>query len=404
MKMNSPLSLLLCGALAVTIGCKNDSTGGGALKPETFATQLAEASCEGGVQCGLVIATDIAACKTQAKANATKATPYDPVAAAKAGRLKFDAAKAKACIAAAKNPPSCSPTYQFFGTDCLGIFTPTVANGGACQSGQECLSGACVGSTSDGCAGTCATPVATGTECDNTTKFCGPSDFCAFAQDAMEGDPGTCTTYTAPGAACTSSNDCDQDHWCRGTAAAPADKLCREPGGVGDPCELFFFNIFHSCNATLFCEITDLENATGVCKALVAKQSTCTDGTDCAPGSTCTGLVFNDSDGSVMTPGTCLPFLAPGAACDPMQSYTNCPSEYPCDMETSTCKKPELAIGSDCAENYCQSGLYCDNALTCQVPAAFGQACTARDMNVDYAEEPCTEGTCVGGTCTLVCM
>ncbi len=398
------LALFLCGAASLATGCDNNTTKGGSVSAENFATQLAEASCEGGVECGLVIATEVAACKTKAKADAAKPTAYDVAAAVKAGRLTFDSTQAKACIAAAKNPPSCSISYQYFGAECQNIVKPAVAAGGTCQSDQECTTGKCGGSSASGCAGKCVTPVADGMECDDTTKFCGANSYCAYAPDAMDGDPGTCTAYKAPGATCASSNECDLSHWCRGTSSMPTVMQCRVPPGVGEPCETFFYGIFHNCAGASFCLVDNPETGTGTCKALVAAQGTCTDGSDCAPGATCTGLVFDQDTGAVTTPGKCLPFLAPGATCDPMQSYNNCPSEYPCDEASKTCKKPASGVGTDCSMNYCPSGLYCDNSLKCQTPVDFGGTCTALDTNVEGAEEPCKEGTCSGGKCALVCM
>lgn len=375
------------------IGCDNSSSSNKVLTPTEFQTQLAEASCLGGVACGLVTTSELAACKAKATATVQAVAAYDATKAVADGRVSFNSTNAKACIAAAKNPPSCSASYQLLGTDCLNILVPLVANGGACTSSQECTSGTCVGASNEGCPGTCLMPLTTGSECDPQDSKCASTDRCAAADGATTG---TCTKLKDLEEPCETATECKLEYWCHGTSLDPTDRKCRPPGKIGDPCEPFFFGILHDCKPELSCDVSGKQP---VCKALVAASGKCTDGYDCVPGSTCVGLAFDENDGSLTSEGTCQAWLAPGDACDPTQDYNNCPIDYPCDADSSTCKE-KGGLGSVCSANGCRSAYFCNNDLKCAVRPAFGAACVAPSAD---SEEPCAAGDCTGGFCTLSC-
>lgn len=393
--MNKFTALAVSSALVFGItACSDNKSGGGGLSLTDFQKQMAEAGCDNLIACGSIPATDRADCVAKAKLDLTKPVSYDIAAAVKAGHIKFDGTAAKACVAATKAPPACSFSYQNFGTDCLGIFVPTVANGGACQSGQECLSGTCEGSVASGCGGTCLTPLATGAECDTEASKCAPSDNCV----APEGETaGVCTKLKGLNEDCADTGECGLEFWCRATATDSSLK-CRLPAPVGDPCSLYFFGLLNDCDPTLTCDQSVTPN---VCKALVAVGGSCTDSYDCVPGATCVGAEFDQDTGELITAGTCQKWLAAGAACDPVSNA--CPYDYPCSETTSTCTKAVVEVDADCSENFCASGQYCNNDLICKPFVQFGGACTPVDPDVQYAENPCEDGTCSGGVCALVC-
>jgi hypothetical protein len=251
------------------------------------------------------------------------------VAAAKAGKTKYDGHQARVCLDALASA-SCNgflPTIESVGPACLGIFSGgNTSNGEPCISQSQCRAGSyCMISSPDLCTGTCA-----------------PTTSCAFGPPCPKGqvcdlNQGTCVA--AIPAAATGEPCGNQEHACQSglycAFSMPFD-LCMPLGKEGEGCGEVW-----GCAAGLICTPSDPTTKMGVCRRVAAKGEPCQAVNQCggfeASSITCDMTlrvcVDNTSDGPC--------FTGPPAAsgCNPFTSY--------CDASTLMCK-PIATIGGSC--------------------------------------------------------
>lgn len=177
---------------------------------QIYVQQYAQAFCAGQFDCcqGYDAGFDDAAtgsCESQVLTGtdmweSTLPTAYN------AANLQIDQTQATACLDAL-NPESCgtitAAQYQAITNACYGVFTGTVAVGGAgCVTSFECASGYCR-LPSDGGVGMCTPLVATGGACisqDMCSQASQPPT--AYCTGTITGSAGTCAPLLADGEVC----------------------------------------------------------------------------------------------------------------------------------------------------------------------------------------------------------
>ena len=291
------LSALLL--LAVPLGaCGDDGpTPPGPIPLDALRDELALATCEQHVRCGL--SPDKATCEaTQGDAQSTLQLLTDAVL----GRVTYDPAAGRTCVEAIR-AYACDTRASALksGIDaCTGMFVGTVPAGDACLLAEECAGDSfcdtsmCMG---DGvcCLGVCTKPpalVAVGGDC--TTDPCVASAYCDQAEmpftckarkgngDACDGvdqckdgmrcdvggNPQTCYLLQNRGGQCNPSlkqGACFRfDDYCH-----PTDRKCVQLPKDGDPCTMD-----NKCLQYSFCD-------NGTCKRLAIEGEACTDDGNC---------------------------------------------------------------------------------------------------------------------------
>lgn len=188
----------------------------------------------------------------------------------------------------------------------------TLDDGSQCGFGSQCKSSTCVNTSSTSACGTC-TPVApAGGNCTST----------GACEDGLVCSNGVCAQPVAAGGACTSTGQCAGTLICKtGT--------CAMPGGAGADCN----PASSECDtlAGLFCnpgsnkcEKPTVASEGGPCGIVDQKLVVCGGGGSC--------------EGATLTaPGTCVPPIADGAACNPTDG-PNCLA--PADCINGLCTLP----------------------------------------------------------------
>jgi len=332
-------------------GCGSPS---GGVSLADFSDQLTTAECTFDVRCRVF--SDLSLCR-QGYANGHIGTAFfttgflegfdpDPaigrpdfnsvgaiVAAAQAGKARYDGAAARGCLDAVKGL-ACGPGLNapaLLSGACGSVFTGTLADGDRCISDLQC-------GTHSYCA------VADNTSCDGTctpaTPACNSDRQCASGQACDQAMPtstslGTCAPAVPPGAAgqpCGTSGRCQTGLVCAaGTCVALAQ--------AGAPCA--GGNPFQACAAGLVCATSQ------TCMAPAMKGETCQDRLQC--GGMFSSIICDD------TSQTCVDWAA-GGPC----SGDGCPYTAFCDKTSFICK-PDLPAGSSCRMNLdqCALGSFC---------------------------------------------
>jgi hypothetical protein len=388
------------------------SSGGddGIATPGAFDSSNAIAACLQAARCGFIGASEEKKCESDAAATLKAYPPvYSTTEAVNSKRLTFSASEAQKCVDANKNNGCSVDAYFALFDKCSGVFKAAVQAGGACKDSLECVGGYCDqgANGSSGCAGTCKTNVASGATCDPNNDHCGATDFC-------DGTTKVCTARVQLGASCGSSPLCASNLFCKGytpadtTTNTPEVKgVCKGAGAVGDDCTLYLFGN-DDCGDGLFC---DSSGTAPKCTKPSALGADCIAYTGCVDPYDCIGLAFDQNTGAVTTKGKCGAWLDIGKTCDPTSmGEIGCPLDSTCDMTTKVCKLSGQ-VGDTCdptAGGGCGTSLYCDGTTSkCTKSVALGGACTPQmvDMNgFPIGDEPCHDGTCTNGSCTLVCM
>lgn len=329
---------------------------------------------------------------------------FDGIAALKAGRASFDAAKAAACIA------SLDSSCTFFKgltlpAACEAMFSGLVDNSFQCSGDAECKSGYCKlnDANDSACPGACAAAAAAGAACSSDSACQSPlwciDGKCAAAKFAKDGE--SCEELPcADGLLCMEG---------------AADFVCSAPIVVGQPCTVGDY----LCAKGSYCKAADAESD-GVCTAEVANGKACDrdawyDGASdspCGQGSVCVPLADD------ATEYACKPFAAVGGACtstDQCQGYDQacfafedgsnkcdylpgegeaceplsveeidagylaCLPPFGCDATSSKCVAAPTA-GKPCVEMSCAANLWCDGDWetgegTCKTLGKSGEPC-----------------------------
>jgi hypothetical protein len=309
------MAIARSAVVMVLSGCVLAACDGGSSAGLTFDQYAARANdvvCAINVRCGSI--PDKASCVSaldgleQAKADV------------QSGKTIFDGVAGAACLDAFDDY-DCRASTDFTGPEaCEQTAKGTLADGAACSTSAQCVSGTCSYAAVD---------------CDRQTTCC----------------PGTCAptrVIVAEGGACGGdSQACDTGLYCD-SLTSPA--VCKKRGALGATC-----GTFTSCLSTLTC-VRAAGATTGTCTAYPKR------------GEPCTASAFSICDDAhdFCDPATtkCAARLAVGADCT--AATEGCVRYAACDPTSHLCvKKPGL--GQPCAEpGDCLGSLDCVNG-TCAV-------------------------------------
>lgn len=348
--------------LCLVLGVYGSACTCGAIPRERYWDEALAAICDYYTKCGAT--TTSAGCQdffSSSLGSASLAAFFDRYLAD--GKVQYDGVAARRCFdqyrAASCSGDGWNTTAI---SDCQNVFTGTVAVGGACDFGSQCVPEAyCTASLTGQCPGECKARVAAG-------------------GTVTSGDQCVANTYSKNGVC---------------TAFAPE----------GGACEV---GTFIGCNAGLKC-------VAGVCKRdVIEVGATCQSSSECGlfyacvngacaelhgEGASCDGAARCKLDLRCATEGTakvCRALLAEGAAC----TAGDCKPPLTCSMAGSqqgTCRQPP-AVNQSCDGFSCAVGLYCEGATKlCKTQITAGGACKVEDLS------PCADfGSCINGKCSAV--
>jgi hypothetical protein len=291
---------------AVLAGC---DSGGGAPAKVSFADyqmRFVTAYCKLAVVCAEMPdeATCLQTIQVQPGYVATVQQDID------GGKIKFDGNAAARCLSTIEGLSSCkkgevAAAGEVLDDGCPGLFTGTVAIGGACFFDAECTSGLCQ-RTDPGCSvrkqccgGTCADvppPIAVGGDCSSpmANQSCAAGSSCRQGQS---GQPNSCMPRVAmEGAACKDLDGCLYPLFCDVVSATGGTGTCKRPAATGETCNP---EALESCDDGR--DVCDAETLTCIPRVAV--------GAACTPN-TCVGWAVCLNTSCVARPGI-------GGRCDP---------------------------------------------------------------------------------------
>lgn len=360
-------SIVLIGILAIT-GCNapgggglGDGGTGGTISAADFFNKVLGGLCSLQKRCAN-ISTD--ACLSLL--GATNIPDLDK--AVKAGRVKYDATKAQACIdfyTALSCEDLARGLTNGIPNPCKAAITGTVPGGGACYDSIDCAAGTC-SRMNNACPGKCVDYAAANGDCTMGGSCDGGAGYRCIA--------GRCAMPGGAGAVCGTAADCTAGLACIGGK-------CATPGGLRAPCKTR-----EDCAAGLYCEPGTMVGQS-MCATQVAAGGACGSdlkafsviSTQCAGTLVCAGAQVGAM--AQVTPGRCAPPSELGGPCTEIPQGANgiagCLLGLACSG--GKCVVPPTT-GPCLVDAYapCKVGAaYCDkNSKTCQPLKADGAACT----------------------------
>lgn len=221
----------------------------------------------------------------------------------------------------------------------------TLADGAACNSGEQCKSGAC-------------TKMSSGTG----------SSAC-----------GVCAARVAIGGDCSTNPRCVEDATCSSTSKTCVAMIRNGVGGSCDGAK------YEYCQSGLYCE-----SATKICKERLPAGAACTSSTPCQSGLTC-----NATSKTCVAPTS----VGEGQTCGGT-TFIRCASGLACEPTSSKCVKITwVAPLGDCSAfgSQCEHGSCSSTTKKCPALIADGQPCTS-----DRATGVCNDfASCIDGKCQL---
>ena len=222
-------------AAGIIAGCDND----GAIAIDDIPASVEATYCQRAALCAG--GPDPAACEAALFVSEDR-NLTGLVAGVKQGTITYDGRRARECLDEFQRdcinqlaaPPACDETFR-----------GTVAQGGACQISQECVSGQCDRACGNACCvGTCAAgpaKVPLGGDCSAAGSPCVGGSYCksgkctvdlplgaACAADDVCRRPGQCTIGLGGGGTCLAAPD-------QGAACSPTDRGCLRSDNYCDP-------------------------------------------------------------------------------------------------------------------------------------------------------------------------
>jgi hypothetical protein len=276
-----------------------------------YTSRETAALCERDVRCGFY--PDEATCRstffTRLQLDSDVAT----------GKVKYDGTAAASCLEASAlvgcSDSEVAAARPSVTAACHGVFTATIASGGACLTDAECDSescnlGACNGATC--CLGSCQDRIALGGDCSAVGAACVAGTFCKVGSSG--------------GASCTA------------------------PLALGQPC----VQASDQCVSETFCVATSAGGPT-TCAKLPAE------GQSCLLGGLCDAIKDYCNPVSL----TCVPTAAVGSVCP---SINGCPAFYAaCSSNTYTCV-PLALPGAACTQDSDCLSFRCQNRTCVSIP------------------------------------
>jgi hypothetical protein len=284
--------------LLVGVGCGSGSEN---ISLADFTSRGKDAICDHDVRCGQY--PDRATCE------AVTFSMLQDTADVGTGKIIYNGEAAGGCLAAIESL-GCNFSDQSgvsaLEKSCDAIETGTVANGGACFNGDECVSRSCNLSACSAptcCAGTCQAQVASGGDCSAGGSVCVDGTFCRFG---ATGTSATCTPLVAAGQPCNSASDlCALGTVCNADPTTGSG-TCGAAPAEGQPCPSGI------CDSSA--DVCDATSHT--CVHLIAAGAACPSGSNCVPYAFCSVASM-----------TCVALAVPGAACS---TSSECLDGVPC--------------------------------------------------------------------------
>jgi hypothetical protein len=303
----------------------------------------------------------------QCEASASSLFSRDLTKAIAAGRSRFDAAQAQACLDGLQ-ARGCERTLPAVDQACESAVMGAVAAGGSCNWLYECSTGRCDPQGPGVCPATCGTVAGEGVPCSTA-----PCDLRA----GLRCIDNVCSRLHTVDQKCSSSFDCALGLFCDGISSKCAPRTFEQASCASN----------EECAAGLFCDVSPQG---GLCRRKIAQGQSCTAASAkssrsaCADGNVCKGYTFAKSG---VTPGACAALGDLGASCIAAAQITGCAGGLVCtagacaDKPVSgPCAQPE-----DCKEGFA----YCDGSQ-CHLLKAEGTACAS--------SPECASGFCDPGT------
>lgn len=312
-----------------------------------------------------------------------------------AGRMRFDAQKAKTCVPAleAYAPADCWGAAADFDADldrllaaCAGVLVGTVADGGDCVFSGECPAASYCDATAAVCPGHCVHRRGVGGACSAV----------ANCEDGLACIGSKCTQRAGPGEGCDVSHPCRGGLFCEGGH-------CAGPAAEGAGCSL----ADASCGHGLYC--AKAAAGDGSCAPRLAAGASCEKGSkdvlgvaspQCAGNQVCVGLVLDDQ-GAVLFAGKCANPVDLAGACAPTNgragaalSDSGCFLGLQCDAGSKTCAR-FAGPGGACPDKQCDTTAYCADRL-CHALKADGDACKSSSECLNS----CVSGACRAASAT----
>lgn len=295
------------GGTTKDVGTKGADTGAPADPVATFCAALIAAEAKAAAQC-------VGGPEALWAAQLSNSTACSQLSAAvAAGRVTFDSTQASSCLTTAGTVDCATFSSGTEPTACAAALKGTVASGGTCYSGVDCVSPMfCngLGGATRSCSGTCMSPVAASASCTIGGAPCVAGYFCA-------GSPATCTANPTPaalgqtciydtstmmgappcqtGLACdlttftcvtpvVEGKACEPGH---GTCATfsycdPTSKTCKQDPGAGGKCGVIAGEDPIVCLGPTYCKPNATGSTAGTCAALSAPGASCTTSAECA--------------------------------------------------------------------------------------------------------------------------
>jgi hypothetical protein len=354
------LVVSLASMAAAGLGCgggKASGSGSGPVSLDDLGNEVTLAECGLYVRCGMF--SDLALCKQVYAAGHLGAASFTSgwlpgfnpapvlgrpdfnsvaaiVAAARAGKARYDGAAARACLDAI-GALACgdAPNARDVLADvCQAVFTGTLADGDRCISDLECGADSFCSTppSSSPCDGTCT---AAGPAC-NADRQCPSGQACDWNK-ATTTSFGSCVTLVPPGA---SGEPCGTNLRCQTDLTCVSPNTCAPLPQAGASCDRNG-NPFTFCEYGLVCAHS-ADMLTTMCMQPATKGASCQAPDQC--GARFTSSICDD------TQHRCVDWAA-GGPCS-----AGCPYTAYCDSSSSTCK-PDLPPGSACGTGGVECGM-----------------------------------------------
>jgi len=368
--MLEKLAIVPLCALAVLTGCESSHPrgGGGPVPIDRFDDELIAGACDRLFACSgsgdifearLLFGTEARCIEWAGRAISEQADVADLQRQVAAGTVLYDAEAARRCIDEALS--SCG---AFFGSGnpyetCIDVFTGTVALGGSCWRGEECVGDSyCDHGTMETCPGTCAARKPLGSACSSGSEC---------AREGLTGGP-----------------DCWWDEMA--SASRCVDRIRQSGATSSQPCGLVSAagNVLTERDCVVGLACTGDSDTMGACISPVPVGSACSSGgVPCADASfcvvgTCVAITIRHNVGEACGE-------AELALCDPLSNLECGPA--------GTCQSiGDGSMGSPCnsgdfTEFACDPGLRClRDTNTCGPPRAAGATCES--------SSECASGDC----------
>lgn len=346
--------------------------GSGTVTAAAFPAAFGQAVCEVQSRCR----GEARYLEQQCEDDSASIYAADLAKAIAAGKSKFDAAQAQACLDGLR-ARGCDREAPEVDQACERAVLGTIPAGASCSWLFECATGRCIADGPGACPAKCVAVGAEGANCNGASCDLRAGVTCI---------DNVCSKLHAVDQKCFSTGDCALDLYCDGFGKC-SQRAFEQASCSGDTQA----TANEQCAAGLYC---DQGSEGGLCRRKIAAGASCTAasadaiGSACVDGNVCKGFSFAKSG---VTAGTCTPLGDVGAACVASAQVTGCGDGLVC----AAGKCAEKPVSGTCAqEGDCKDGVaYCDGSQ-CRLLKTGGADCASSPECASRFCEP-SSGMCV---------